>query len=114
MVAHKHAVQEIVLYIENDSTLYRRMYQPIVRNLAAKVVKKTYKHDLAVKGVVHLVNEGIRKYRKEFGLEGAREYGLGPGVSQATKEVAAREILRGMTEEIREVVKKMKKTKGRV
>ncbi len=113
MVANKHAVHEIVLYIENDSTLYRRMYQPIVKNLAAKVIKKTYKHDLAVKGVVHLVNEGIRKYRKEFGLEGARDYGLGPGVSQATKEAAAREILRGMTEEIRSVVKQIKTKRGK-
>jgi len=108
MAVNKHAANEIVLYIENDSGLYRRMYRPIVTNLAKKVVKKQYKRDLAVKGVVHLVNEGIRKYRKEFGPEGSREYGLGPGVTQATKEAAARELLRGMTEEIREEVKKMK------
>lgn len=105
----QRAVHEIVLFIENDGTLYRRMYQPIVKNLAKKVVKKTYQHTLAVKGVVHLVNEGIRKYRKEFGMEGAREYGLATGVSQATKEAAAKEILRGMTEEIREEVKRLKK-----
>lgn len=100
----KYAVNEIVLFIENDSTLYRQMYQPIVKNYAKRVVKGTYNKELAIKGVVGLVNEGIRRYRREFGEAGAREYGLGRGVSMQTKREAARQILSGMREEIQSMV----------
>jgi len=110
---NKRAVHEIVLFIENDANLYRQMYTPIVINYAKKVIAKTYNHEKAVKGVVNLVDEGIRRYRKEFGVEGAREYGLGPGVSMETKIAAAKEILSGMKEEIRGQVEKMKKEKSK-
>ena len=112
MVANKRAVHEIVLFIENDGNLYRQMYTPIVVNYAKKVIAKTYNHEKAVKGVINLVDEGIRRYRKEFGAEGAREYGLGPGVSMETKIAAAKILLSGMKEEIREHVQKMKKAKA--
>lgn len=96
------AVHEIVLYIENDATLYHRMYTPIVKNYARKKINGTYNQTLAVKGVVHLVNEGIYKYRKEIGEHEARDYGLGRGVSLETKVAAAKQILDGMREEIRD------------
>ena len=114
MTHNQRAVHEIVLFIENDGNLYRQMYQPIVLNYAKKVVAKTYNREKAIKGVVGLVNEGIRMWRKEFGLEEAREYDLGPGVSMATKVEAARQILRGMTEEIQEKVKELKGKKKTV
>lgn len=88
--------RELVLYIENDGTLYRQMYRPIVQNYAKKVVKRKYNRQLAVKGVVNLVNEGIRRYRKEFGLS---------QVSAATKHAAAKTILSGMIGEIRDAVR---------
>jgi hypothetical protein len=106
--ADKYAVQEITLYIENDAGLYRQIYQSIVRNYARKVINKTYRHEPAIRGVVNLIDAGIRKYRKEMGIESAREYGLGMGVSAATKTAAAKIILRGMTEEIKDEVKRLR------
>lgn len=74
------------------------MYRPIVLNFAKKVVKRSFNRTLAIKGVVNLVNVGIAKYRKEFGL---------PAVSQATKESCARQLLSGMVEEVRIETKKL-------
>ena len=96
----KHTARELCLFIENDSGLYRQMYQPIVKNYAKKVVKKTYNRTLAVKGVVNLVREGARKYAKQHGS-------LGP-ISQATKEDAARQILSGMISEVRDEARKIR------
>jgi hypothetical protein len=91
--------RELTLFIENDGTLYRQMYRSIVKNYARKVVKRVYNRTQAIRGVVHLVNEGIVRYRREFGL---------PPVNQATKESAAKQILSGMAEEIRMEVKALK------
>jgi hypothetical protein len=107
----KYAVNEIVLYIENDAQLYRSMYQPIVLNYAKKVVAKTFNREKAIKGVVNLVDAGIKKYRREMGAEGSREFGLGPGVKMDTKVAAAKLLLSGMMEEIRDQVARLKKTK---
>jgi len=106
--ADPYAVNEITLYILNDAGLYRQIYIPIVINYARKVVKKTYDRQLAVKGVIHLVDAGLVKYRREMGLTGAREYGLGPGVSLATKTAAAKIILSSMTESIRDEAKRIR------
>lgn len=99
--ADKDTARELVLFIENDGQLYRQMYQPIILNFAKKVVKRTFNRQLAIKGVVNLVNEGIVRYRREFGLA---------PVNQSTKELAARTILSGMTEEIRATVSALKVT----
>ena len=106
--ADPYAVREIVLYIENDSHLYRSIYQPIVKAYAKRVIRKNYRRDLALKGVVNLIDAGLVKYRREMGLAGAREYGLGPGVSMATKQAAAKIILSGMVEEIRQEVQRLR------
>ena len=108
MAVDKHAVNEIVLFIRNDSQLYRQQWTPIVLNYAKRKVKGTFNKQLAVKGVVNLVNTGIQKYKREFGLQGAAEYGLSR-VSMETKQAAAKELLGFMMEEINETAKDLKK-----
>jgi len=113
MVVDRRAKNEIVLYIENDSTLYRQQYKPIVLNLARKKVAGTYDPARAPTLVMYLVDNGIKKYRREFGEGGAREYGLGTRqVSKETKLSAAREILAGMREDIEDAVYELKKKKA--
>lgn len=63
----EHAVTELKLYIDNDAALHRQQHVPIQKNLATKMVRSQYKHDLAAKLFGHLVEAGAKKYAKEFG-----------------------------------------------
>jgi len=61
------SARELELYIENNADLYRQMFTPIVNNLLRKMKKGTYHPVLAEKGWLYLVDEGARRYNKEFG-----------------------------------------------
>jgi hypothetical protein len=61
------SARELELYIENNGDLYRQMYTPVVNNLLRKMKKGTYNPILAEKGWLYLVDEGARRYNKEFG-----------------------------------------------
>lgn len=63
----KHAMRELELYIDNDGQLYRSQYMPILKNLSNKKKKGRYNGQLAVKAFLNLVDNGARKYVKEFG-----------------------------------------------
>lgn len=58
--------QELDLYIENDSTLYKQA-QYIIASLAKKVKKGIYDADKAVDAWYYLATEGAKRYAKEFG-----------------------------------------------
>lgn len=60
-------VTELKLYIENDGDLYRQRVQPIMKNLARKMARGLYDPVKAIKLWMYLVDEGARKYVKEFG-----------------------------------------------
>ncbi|MBT3298765.1 hypothetical protein HN385_07575 [archaeon] len=60
-------MEELKLYIDNDSRLYNGTYIPILKNLSKKKQKGKYNSSLAMKGFVYLVNDGAKKYVKEFG-----------------------------------------------
>ena len=62
----EHAATELELFIDNDEPLYRQMTTPIHRNLATKKARGEYQHDLAVKGFMHLMDAGAKKYAHEF------------------------------------------------
>lgn len=63
----EHSAHKLELYIENDADLYRQMTTPIHKNLATKKARGEYKHDLAVKAFMHLMEAGAKKYAREFG-----------------------------------------------
>jgi len=63
----REAVRELQLYIENDSDLYRRQIIPIVKNIQRKMKSGKYDHTKAPKLWMYLVDNGAKKYVKEFG-----------------------------------------------
>lgn len=59
-------VHELVLYITNDSGLYHQQTLPIIKNLARKLKKGVYNHQLAIKLWGYLATNGAKKYAREF------------------------------------------------
>lgn len=63
----QHAANDLYLTIESDSDLYRQQGLPILKNLATKKARGIYNHDLAIKLYMYLVENGAKKYAKDFG-----------------------------------------------
>jgi len=96
---------ELALTILNDGQTYHRVIRPTILNYARKRVNKTYDREMAIKGIVNnIVEPGLTRYRREWGPIGR--------VNRATKERAAREILSGMMDEIRDAEARMKALKA--
>ena len=82
---------ELQLYIENDADLYRQQYIPILQNLSKKKKKGVYNPQLAPKLFRYLVDNGAKKYAKEFGtgVQDAAKMFPGP-----VRDVVALELTR--------------------
>jgi hypothetical protein len=63
----QHAAHDLHLTIANDGQLYTQQYMPIVENLRKKLAKGTYDRTKAVKLVMYLVDNGAKKYTRQFG-----------------------------------------------
>ena len=63
----RHAMVELKLYIENDNQLYRQQVVPIIKNVQRKMKSGKYDHTKAPKLWMYLVDNGAKKYVKEFG-----------------------------------------------
>jgi len=61
------ALRELRVFIDNDGQLYRQMVEPIRANLAKKLEGGRYDPKKAPRGWQYLVDEGARRYVKEFG-----------------------------------------------
>ena len=59
--------RELKIYIDNDGQLYNQRYMPIIKNLSKKMKKGKFDKRLAVKGFMYLVDDGARKYIRDFG-----------------------------------------------
>ena len=57
---------ELELYIVNDGQIYERSLMPIYKNLATKKARGEYVHDLAIKAFMYTVNEGAKRYTREY------------------------------------------------
>jgi hypothetical protein len=62
-------MRELELYIDNTEPLYRQSLA-IQKNLLRKIAKGRYDHRKAPKLWLYMVNEGARRYVKEFGGNG--------------------------------------------
>lgn len=102
-IADHDVAQELEWYIVNDGTLYRQRTKSFILNYARKKVNGTYDKILAIKGLVSLVEAGMKKYKREFGPES-----LGGPINRATKELAAKNILQAIQEEIMDTARMMK------
>jgi len=87
----KHMVGELKLYIDNDSQLYKQRLVPIVKNIQRKMKSGKYDHKKAPKLWKYLVDDGAKKYQKEF-----------PGVkfSRQEKDAVAQEFADEYKDEI--------------
>lgn len=70
------AVVEIELFIENDGQLYRQQTYPILKNLTKKYLKGTYNVDRAADLFRYLIDNGMKKYHKEYGGRGSKWFQL--------------------------------------
>jgi hypothetical protein len=86
-VADPVAARELELYIENEYALVgaaNSIGQSVMKNLAAKMLRGTYDATKAWKGWMFLVDEGAKRYNREFGTQS------GVGVfNKATREMVA-------------------------
>lgn len=81
-----HAAFDLEQYIRSSRELYP-LHKNVWKNLATKRARGEYKHDLAVKGFGHLVDEGIKRYVKEFGITHPREM-----FDKATRKIIAEQL----------------------
>ena len=61
----KFAIGELKLYMDNTRSLYNRKVA-FIENYKKKMRKGKFDNVLGVKGLLILVNDGIRTYNKEF------------------------------------------------
>jgi hypothetical protein len=87
----KDMVIELKLFIDNDADLYRQRLVPIVKNIQKKMKSGKYDHKKAPKLWKYLVDDGAKKYQKEF-----------PGVkfNKQEKEAVAQEFADEYKDEI--------------
>ena len=62
----KDEASELKLFIDNDGDLYRQRLVPIVKNIQKKMKSGKYDHKKAPKLWKYLVDDGAKKYAKEF------------------------------------------------
>ena len=58
---------ELYLYVTNSGDLYRRMIDPINKNLLQKKAKGVYDSALAPQAFYNAVEQGAKAYQKDFG-----------------------------------------------
>ena len=61
----KFTVGELKLYMDNTRSFYNRKVA-FIENYKKKMKKGNFDSVLGVKGLINLVNDGIRAYNKEF------------------------------------------------
>ena len=59
--------KELKIFIDNDNKLYKQRYIPIIKNLSKKKKSGRYRSSLASKGFMYLVDDGAKRYTREFG-----------------------------------------------
>ena len=60
-------MRELKLYIDNDASIYRQRYIPILKNLSTKKKKGQYRKGLASKAFIYMIDDGAKRYTKSYG-----------------------------------------------
>ena len=60
-------MKELRLYIDNDSSIYRQRYKPILKNLSRKKKQRKYRKGLASKAFMYLIDDGAKRYTNSYG-----------------------------------------------
>lgn len=89
------SVRELVLYAENDGTLYQQSTAPIQKNLSKKWVKGIYDHDKAIQLWKYHADRAAKAYGREFSNnDGLKIF------SPAVRKAAAEEFANDWKEEL--------------
>jgi hypothetical protein len=68
------AARELKLYIEADQDLYKQQIVPIIENVQQKMKSGKYDHAQAPELWMYLVDNGAKKYVKEFGGDANKDF----------------------------------------
>ena len=68
------AARELKLYIEADQDLYKQQIVPIIENVQRKMKSGKYDHAQAPELWMYLVDNGAKKYVKEFGGDANKDF----------------------------------------
>lgn len=60
-------MEELKLFIDNDASIYRQRYMPILKNLSKKKKKGQYRKGLASKAFMYMIDDGAKRYVKSYG-----------------------------------------------
>ena len=60
-------MEELKLYIDNDSSIYRQRYMPILKNLSKKKKKGNYRKGLASKAFMYMIDDGAKRHVRSYG-----------------------------------------------
>ena len=77
--------RELELFISNDANIYRQRITPIIKNMQRKTKAGKYDAEMAIKGFMYAVNDGIKAYNKEFGAGSMK-------LDKSSKMAVAREL----------------------
>lgn len=100
-------VNELYLYTVNTGNLYRQMAQPIMDNLARKIVRGNYNKDMALKAWQNLADKGAAMYDRE--INDGR--GSMMWISKPERTEVAKMLQEHYEEELQEKVEKLKSDK---
>ena len=81
--------RELKLTMDSTEEGYKQQYIPILKNLSRKMKKGTYDKEKAVKLFMYYVDNGARRYAKDYGGGGATGPSVG-GFDKKAREEAAR------------------------
>jgi hypothetical protein len=102
---------ELTLFAENDGDLYRSRIQPIVTNLARKIVLRTFDADKALTLWRYAADDAAQRYTREHGAPGP--HGSYGSFSVATRKACAAMLAEGyadgIAEEAQAIVAKVRK-----
>jgi hypothetical protein len=93
----QHAATELELYIENERALYNQR-QSIEANLRKKMAKGQYDSRLAPKLWMYWVDEGARRYMKEFSGPGSKMQDV---FNKETREAVAKSFAKDFEDRVK-------------
>lgn len=86
---NEREVEELSIYIRNDSNIYQYYTIPTAKSLARKKIKGIYDKELAVKAFEYVAKAGADKYKKEFADDDYEQFTFNP----ATRHETAKQLL---------------------
>lgn len=105
-----HGIHELVLWAENDQSLYRQI-EAWSTNFAKKMRSGKFNRGLAIKGIAnHLVANTQKDYKKKFG-SGITEFGIPTRMTAIDKRKVAIKLLPSIIEGAKYKLKSMKPLK---